>query len=119
MVTNVNRFLIGILPGFALGFLLGVLAISFLGNLWLNSERDRFQNVMKIDIIAANEDLEKGTLITADKVGVKAVFRSGLPLSRVVNPSDAGKILGKPAINSIKKFEPILKTDVADSHDSL
>ena len=99
--------------GFVAGALVGFVLMAVVGYRWLRYERDQlFLAAEKIQVIVAAADLPAGEVLTADNLGTKSVFRSGVPASRIMVRGQVDEILGKHLRYPVPHAEVILRTDL-------
>jgi pilus assembly protein CpaB len=91
--------------------LVGILAF-WLSARYLDKERDKlYEGAVKIQVIAAARDLPAMTIINAEDLGMKQVYKSAVG-DNVFLPEDFQKIKGKQLKYPVKRGAPIMWSQV-------
>lgn len=91
--------------------LVGILAFWMSARYLHKIERELYGNAEEIQVIAAATDLTAGTIIRAEDLGMKSVFKSAVG-ENIFLAADFQKIKGKRLKVSVKKDSPLMWSQV-------
>ena len=96
---------------FGIAIAVGVLAF-LLSHAYLKAERRKlYAGAEKVQVIAAAVDLAAGTVLRAEDLGVKSVYKSAIG-NQAVFPEERGEIIGKRLRLSVRRLDPLLWNSV-------
>lgn len=92
---------------FGIAIAVGVLAF-LLSHAYLKAERRKlYEGAEKVQVIAAAVDLPSGTVLRAEDLGIKSVYKSAIG-NQAVFPEERGEIIGKRLRIPTRRLDPLL-----------